>query len=610
MTAAPDLSPRPADGADPRARELLRSTGLGQFRKSPFRMLRLRPTATAKQAVWQCNKALARARVGTSLPDPDPLPWLPPGDEIEIQEAAQTMESPLARIIEQLLWFGATGEADAAPGSPDGGVIDLLIACDGAALRAYLEGPATSIAHRINQANLGLLLGFSQLQGVGPTLSAPGSAAAVAALAWKTTGGLSIVADPHKALCSSDDATWAQLLGRGVTTWGELLTSIELADHVRAAIAALGDELLTADDLEAVISGLRTRIADLIVGETKLEIAQGRLDRVSRLSAIAGQSKIDAETWLIAFRPLKTQFQLELADLVPEAETGLGLIEDVKAYLDRLTTVAERWRPIDRAQLLGLSGLIDDAVEEAFGRLRGAPRAIQLGAPFSDALTRIGDIARSPSFKERIKGYRERLVDVSKSMCHFCGIREREIEHCASVSSRMETHREHYGNGYRIHYRVGAMPLARCQRCAILHGFIRSIGPIAFFSLAASIILLALVHPPSWFTTIETGPGVLLTGIAITMAIGVAWLARGIAAMRVTPKGEHKFNDYMVSYAVEQLRSDGFYSFNYDSRPDAWTLVTRQGVAHRHGGGKLGASLKVLFYIALAAGYIILRVFA
>jgi hypothetical protein len=210
MTAAPDLSPRPADAADPRARELLRSTGLGQFRKSPFRLLRLSPIATAKQAVWQCNKALARARVGTQLPDPDPLPWLPPGDEIEIQEASQTMESPLARIIEQLLWFGATGEAGEAgeaPGSPDGGVIALLIAGDGAALRAYLEGPATSIGHRINQANLRLVLGFSQLHGVGPTVSGSGSAAAAVALAWKTTGGLSIVADPHKALRGGDDAT-------------------------------------------------------------------------------------------------------------------------------------------------------------------------------------------------------------------------------------------------------------------------------------------------------------------------------------------------------------------------------------------------------------------
>jgi hypothetical protein len=378
---------------------------------------------------------------------------------------------------------------------------------------------------------------------------------------------------------------------------------------VRATIAALGDELLTADDLEAVLSGLRTRLADLIVGETKLEIAQGRIGRVALLSAIAGRSKIDAETWLVAFRPLKTQFQLELADLAPEAETGLGLLEDINAYLDRLTTVAERWRPIDQAQLLGLSGLIDDAVQEAYGRLRGASRATQLGAPFSDVLTRISDLARSPSFKERIKGYRERLVDVSKAMCHFCGKREREIESCASVSSRMETHRERYGNGYRIHYKVGAMPLARCPRCAILHGFIRSIGTIAFVSLAASIVLLALVHPPTWFTSIETGPGVMLTGIAVVMAIGAAWLARGIAAARVTPKDERRFSDYEMSYAVEQLRSDGFDTFKYDSRPNAWTLVTKQGAVHRHGGGDLGSTLKALFYIALVVGYILIRAF-
>ncbi len=43
------------------ARTAQRSPGLSQFKKSPFRLLRLPVTATAKQAVWQCDKALARA---------------------------------------------------------------------------------------------------------------------------------------------------------------------------------------------------------------------------------------------------------------------------------------------------------------------------------------------------------------------------------------------------------------------------------------------------------------------------------------------------------------------------------------------------------------------
>src|SRR6185295_19328045 len=107
--------------------------------------------ATAKQAVWQCDKALARARVGMSLPDPDLVPWLAPGDEIEIQEATQTMESPLARIVEQLLWFDFDGD-------PQGTVLqDALANQEPSHLRAYLSSPPTSMTQRLNQLNLKLL---------------------------------------------------------------------------------------------------------------------------------------------------------------------------------------------------------------------------------------------------------------------------------------------------------------------------------------------------------------------------------------------------------------------------------------------------------------------
>src|SRR5687767_14701618 len=178
MTAAIDMTKSDSTSGE---RALLRSPGLSQFRKSPFRLLRLPTNATAKQAVWQCDKALARARVGMTLPDPDPVPWLPNGDEIEIQEASQAMESPLARLVEQLLWFDVIDDADG------GALHSALTNSDGAQLRAYLnlardlsdDAPAfapggggspyrdgstapritSSMAHQINQANLRLLLG-------------------------------------------------------------------------------------------------------------------------------------------------------------------------------------------------------------------------------------------------------------------------------------------------------------------------------------------------------------------------------------------------------------------------------------------------------------------
>jgi hypothetical protein len=604
MTAAVDPTPTRTDATD---RVLLRSPGLGQFRKAPFRLLRLSPNATAKQAVWQSDKALARARVGMALPDPDPVPWLPPGDAIEIQEAAQIMESPLARMVEQLLWFDPAEDADGAA------LLEALVAADGGRLHAYLEAEhARSIAGRINEANLHLLLGFSRLYEVGPALVAAGEAARPVALAWKTTGGLSSVEDPHKAVRPAATllgagVTWAELLGEGVSAWGALLASPELADHVRGKIAALGDELLTADDLEAVLSGLRTRIADLVVGETKLEITQGRIDNVSQLSAIAGRSTIDAETWLVAFRPLKTQFQAELDELAPDAETGLGVVEDVSAYLDRLRTLAQRWRPIDEAQLLGLSALIDDAAQLAFARLRGASHEIQLGTRFSEVLARIGQIAQSPSFKERIKGYTERLVDVSRAMCHFCGRRELEAAYCAAVSSRVEVSREQYGNTIRVQYKVGTLPVGRCKRCALQHGFIRGTGTIAFIALATSVLLLAIVHPSTWFSSVELGPGIALAGVGIVVAFVMAMIVREVASVRLTPKGERKFGDYLVSYAVERMRSDGFYEFKYDSRPNAWERVNVHGAKHPASGGLDSISPRSWVYIGAAILFIALR---
>ena len=607
MTAAIDMSATDSD----RARASLRSPGLSQFRKTPFRLLRLPTNATAKQAVWQCDKALARARVGMSLPDPDPVPWLPPGDEIEIQEAAQTMESPLARLVEQLLWFDVINDGDG------GALLDALTTADGNALRNYLnlQREGASMAHQLNQANLRLLLGFSSLRELGPTIVAAQSAAATAALAWQDRAGLSTVEDPHKVIRASgallgNQTVWAWLLGEGVTRWGELLANPLFADHVRTRISALGDELLGADDTEAVITAIRTRMADLIVGETKTEMAQGRVGNVAHLSSLAGKSKIDAETWLVAFRPLKTQFQSELAELAPDAETGNGLVEDVAAYLDRLASLGARWRPLDEAQLLGLSALIDDAVGEAFGKLRGIAREKQLEARFKEVIDKVGAVAHSSSIKERVKAYHERLADVQKAMCHFCGKRELEASSCASVSSQMETGREYYGNTTRISYQVGARPVARCPRCATMHGYVRNVGSIAFWTLSTSVILFGLIHPATWFKTVSMGVGFVLVCVGVLAAWGGGFIAREVAASRITPNGERKFGEYSNSTAVEGLRADGFVSMKYDFRPNAWELVNKHGVKARHGGGDGGEVLKTLFYIGLFIAAVALKVCA
>lgn len=575
-----------------------RSPGLDQFRKNPFRVLRLPSTATAKQAVWQCDKALARFRVGMALPDPDPLPWLAAADEIEIQEAAQTMESPLARLVEQLLWFDS---ADA---------LGALAATDSARLRQILDSGAATIGDRIERANLRLVLGFSMLRGTGPVLADARAGRAIE-LAWRTERGLRIVDDPHTALAAepAQRPAWAELIATALAAWGELLAMPLFVDHVTEKIAALGDELLGADDVEAVLSAIRTRLADLIVGETKLELTSGKLAHVAQLSALAGASGIDSEVWLAAFRPLRSQFAGELAELAPDAETGKGAIDDVDAYLDRLTTLARRWRPLDEAQLLGLGALIDDAAGAAFRRLVDAPSERQLEPRFKEVLHRLAGLAVSMSVKERITNYEARLADVQRAMCHFCGKRELDASSCASLSSQREISREQFGNQIHVQYQLGARPVARCPRCAQIHGFIRRSGHLIAAALAATVVIVTFIHPSTWFRGVTTGAAFVLFVLGLGFAFALGYAGRSIVAAKVVEKGARSYSDYFGSVAHEGLTADGFSSMKYDFRPNAWELVNTQGVKARHGGGGFNSegAGKAIVYVALGILLIAIR---
>jgi hypothetical protein len=55
--------------------------------------------------MWQAGKVLSLARLNLPLQDPDPIPWLPGNNEIEVKKAAQKLEEPLQRVVEQLFWF-------------------------------------------------------------------------------------------------------------------------------------------------------------------------------------------------------------------------------------------------------------------------------------------------------------------------------------------------------------------------------------------------------------------------------------------------------------------------------------------------------------------------
>ena len=80
----------------------LNSTELSQFRLSPFRVLRLPVVATSAEVWWQAEKVLSLVRLNLPPQESDPIPWLPGNDEMEIKQAAQKLEEPLQRVVEQL----------------------------------------------------------------------------------------------------------------------------------------------------------------------------------------------------------------------------------------------------------------------------------------------------------------------------------------------------------------------------------------------------------------------------------------------------------------------------------------------------------------------------
>src|SRR4051812_45259027 len=91
-----------------------RSPALRGFELNAFRVLRLCVRASTAAAGFQAESVLTLARLGLQPEEEDLLPWLPAADPVELQQAAQVVEEPHARLKEQLLWFDLERDPHAA----------------------------------------------------------------------------------------------------------------------------------------------------------------------------------------------------------------------------------------------------------------------------------------------------------------------------------------------------------------------------------------------------------------------------------------------------------------------------------------------------------------
>lgn len=557
-----------------------RSPGLDFFRVNPFRTLRVPIRIPSQEALWKSEKALSRLRAGLDPPEPDLVPWLAAPDEFDIREGAQKMEEPLRRLREQLLWFdfaldprGAMLEKALA--SQSGQDLAAYLATDEKAL-ASTESAANVIAHRVNQANLRLLLGLSELHGVEIVEKAAAlRGEGPPALEWKDDGGLRAAMDPHLALAAAlkkkQKATRkGSLLGDALARWGSLIADPAFTPYIHAAIESLGDELVGKDDVDTITYAVSSALADIVVGEARLQMSRGSIDQVLYLTKLAAASGIDPVFWTTAFKPLRTAFQAEVSEL-ETLLAGNPRINDVDLYLARLEALVKPWAKVKDGGVLGLDQLVDTAVIAGVDAIRALDHPAVVLDRIFEVLGRAENVARSESAKERAREYRTVLQKYRDVLCHYCTKRGAEVESSVVLKGKKLVSSEYVGyNTIRNTFGLMAGLIPRCATCAELHGwmhyFVRAMWVAAF--IGAPFVLWLVGESAGFF------PGC----IAAAALLGASWVATRIAAKRTTPDGETAYWSYHNTQGYRRMAGEGYSITKHDFRKDAYARLKMEGL--------------------------------
>jgi len=571
-----------------------RSPGLAAFRLNAFRVLRLKVSAAANEAVWKSEKILARRRAGLDDPDPEIIGWLPLPDEIDLREAAQRMEEPLRRLRDQLLWFDFDGD-------PRGGELRKALSdADTTALVGYLaindkdiqveeaesedgdtdyEETARKrqmplIAHRLNQANARLLLALSWLHETGPLPLAgnPGARRTTPKLVFKDENGVAAAKRVH-ALFPADapegrKAAWPSMLRDGLTRWGALLKNPWLSSYLESAITALDDDLVTSDDVEPLMNAVATAIADAVVGEMKLLMLAGGIDRVLELLGIATASGIDPSHWTVAFRPIRALFRAELDDLGTLIDpTKPANLRELDLYLQRVAALGAMWASVETDETFGLDQMIDGAVNQAIDRIRSIENASAVLDRIEEVLGEAAKMAKSPSTAERAKEMARNVASHREGLCNYCEKRSAKAASSCVLKGKKEVSRERIFNGVRITYSTTVSLVSRCETCAELHGFFRQTRNVI-------IILACILVGVGWIMFQSSEGGIIFVGMLLAAA--GAFISFTTLTWRLTPKGETSYSSYRKSEGYRRLADQGYGIESYDYTRDAGARLMKE----------------------------------
>jgi hypothetical protein len=558
-----------------------RSPGLDFFRVNPFRTLRVPIRIPSQEALWKSEKALSRLRAGLDAPEPDLVPWLAAPDEFDIREGAQKMEEPLRRLREQLLWFDFALDPrgsllESALSSQAGPLLADYLATDERSF-ATTESSANVIAHRVNQANLRLLLGLSELHGVElvqKTAEARGEGPP--ALAWKDEGGVRAAMDPHIVIAGAlkkkrKETLKASYLGEALTRWGALLKDPAFTPYVQAEIESLGDELVGKDDVDTITYAVSTALADIVVGEARLQMSRGAIDHVLHLTKLAAASGIDPVFWTTAFKPLRTAFSAEVSEL-DALLAGNPRVNDVDLYLARLEALVKPWAKVKDGGVLGLDQLVDTAVITAIDAIRALDHPAVVLDRIFEVLGRVENVARSESAKERAREYRTVLQKYRDVLCHYCTKRGAEVESSVVLKGKKLVKSEYVGyNTIRNTFGLMAGLIPRCATCAELHGwmhyFVRAMWVAAF------------VGAPFLLWVVGESSGFFMGCFAAGVLVGASWIATRVAARMATPKGETAYWSYSNTQGYRRMAGEGYSISKHDFRKDAYARLKIEGLS-------------------------------
>lgn len=548
----------------------LSSPALRGFECNPFRVLRLATNASTSEASFQAERALTLMRAGLPPSGDDLLPWLPPASTYDAQQSAQTIEEPLARLTEQLLWFDLVHDRTADS------LQSVLRELTDESLRKYFESeaglpPAANcdpedaaavplVAQAINQANARLLMATSLVNGVGITkTAAPAEPRKIARGDWQSLYGMSALPDAHNVIAGPmagpDPALdSSRYWERGLARWANILKHPWFRSYLAQCIADLEDDFVSLDDAETIEESIRTELADMASHETRFLLLGGHYSLAGEMISALATSGLEKRVLVPALRPIHHLFQSEVAELqtLLDDTDGDGL-RHLDAYVKRLAAIKKRWTKLDPSGLVGLGHILDGALEQAFLRLRSLETP---GAESNALLDSVSRLAAAASLRESVRFYRTELEEAKKRHCNFCKSGAPDVEKSVVLEGRKETER----TGNTVYIGIEFRLILRCERCARFHDFLWKWGMLSMWCVFPALCFI--IFPLTGLAIV----GCFKLGLVRTDQIGavavffprlVSELFSSVFAWFVTPTGHRRYGRCGDLDPMYTLRREG-----------------------------------------------------